>query len=290
MSNVLVALVRQGEDPMINPYEYLDYRQLLKDLYDYYKARQKGFSYRYIGERVGFTSAGFFTKILNGTANISQKTALSFAQMFRFTRHETRYFEQLVQYNQAKTYEEEKYHFEQLIAMRRTKIQTLTPEQYELFSHWYYVAIREMLDFTPFRGNADDLATKLVPSIKPKEARKAVQALEALGLIKRKPGGAYERTDAVVGTGENWKSMAIRTFQIETAELAADALRRIKPENREMATLTLSVSRSAFENIKERMKAMRKELLGIAQNDKNADCVYQVNLQLFPLTQIPAEK
>jgi uncharacterized protein (TIGR02147 family) len=269
---------------MINPYEYLDYRQLLKDQYDYYKARQKGFSYRYIGERVGFTSAGFFTKILNGTANISQKTALSFAQMFRFTRHETRYFEQLVQYNQAKSYEEKKYHFEQLLALRRTKIQTLTPEQYDLFSHWYYVAIRELLDCMPSKGNPEELASKLIPSIKPKQAKKALQALRSLGLVKRKPSGIYQRTDAVIGTGEDWESMAIRTFQIETAELAADALRRIKPELREMSTLTVSISESAFESMKERLQSVRKELLEIAKNDSKADRVCQVNLQLFPLT------
>ena len=47
---------------MIEPFEYLNYRKLLKDLYDERKAVNSNFSYRFIAQKVGFASAGFFTR------------------------------------------------------------------------------------------------------------------------------------------------------------------------------------------------------------------------------------
>ena len=269
---------------MILVYEYFDYRKLLKDLFDEQKEQNRYFSYRVLAEIVGFTSAGFFTKILQGTVNISSQKALAFAKAFHLTKLETRYFEQLVAFNQAKTHEERRYYFEQLIAARRTKVKTLTSEQYELFSEWYYVVIREILDFYPFYGNYKELGNMLQPAIHPNEVKKAIDTLEELGLIRKHPDGFYERTEEVISTGESWVSVAVTNFQLNTADLAKDAIQTVPKEAREASTLTLSISKSTFEEIRERIRAVRRELLEIAKKDVHADRIYHLNMHLFPVT------
>jgi uncharacterized protein (TIGR02147 family) len=273
----------------VNIFEYLDYRKLLKDLYEERKSQNPAFSYRFICMRAGLSSPGFLTKIMQGGVNVSTKTALDLARVLKMNRQETRYFELLVQYCQAKTHEEQRFYFEQLLAARQGRARVLEPAQYELFSRWYYVAIRELLDYYPFTGDYAELAAKLNPPVKPAEARKAIETLESLGLIARGPDGNYVRTDAVVSTGEQWKSIAVRNFQAETADLAKRALQSTDSADRDISTLTLSISGPTLEAMKDRIRQMRRELLEMARADQHADRVCQMNVYLFPLTSTPSK-
>jgi uncharacterized protein (TIGR02147 family) len=279
-----IYLQERGRRAMIDIFDYFDYRKLLKDLYNERKAANPFFSYRLIGSKVGFSSAGFFTKILQGRTNISLKIALEFAKLFKLKKHELHYFDLLVQFNQAKTHDEKKYFFEKLISMKQAKGKNLVPEQYELFSRWYYVVIREIVGLYPFYGNYKELAAMVVPAIKETEAKKAVLTLEKLGLVVKNPDGYYEQTDAVISTGDEWKSLGIQNFQIEAADLAKHAIRNIPKRERDISTLTLSISPKTLESIRERLKQFRRELLELARTDAFADRVHQVNIHVFPVS------
>jgi uncharacterized protein (TIGR02147 family) len=213
------------------------------------------------------------------------KSALSFALLFKLTKQETRYFEALVQFNQAQTHEEKKHFFELLISMKQTGGKNLVPQQYELFSTWYYVVIRELLNFYPFYGDYKELASMVVPPIRESEAKKAIAVLERLGLVTKNPDGCYEQTDAVISTGESWNSLAIEQFQIATAALAGSAIKSVPKEQRDISTCTLSISPKTLETIRERAKQFRKEILELARADRFADRIYHLNIHLFPVSQ-----
>ncbi len=269
---------------MISVYDYFDYRKFLRDTYLERKAANPLFSYRYIGGKVGFSSAGFFTKILRGTANISMKNALSFSKLFKMTKQETRYFEVLVQFNQAKTHESKRYFFEQLVSMRQTGGKNLAPHQYELFSAWYFVVVRELINFYPFYGDYKELASLVIPQIKESEARKAVAVLQKLGLITRHPDGCWEQTDTVISTGDSWTSLSVERFQREMADLAGKTLLTIPREQRDFSTCTLSISAKTLESVRERARQFRKEVLELARADQFADRIYHCNIHLFPVS------
>jgi uncharacterized protein (TIGR02147 family) len=67
-------------------HEYADYRPLLRDLYLERKRKDARFSYRFIANKAGFRSAGFFPQIIQGKSNVSIRTALSLAAVFRESR------------------------------------------------------------------------------------------------------------------------------------------------------------------------------------------------------------
>ncbi|MDD5676257.1 MAG: TIGR02147 family protein, partial [Chitinivibrionales bacterium] len=162
-------------------YEYINYRKLMADLYTDKKAQFAHFSYRYIAQKVGFTSAGFFTNILQGKRNISSENIFKFAQLFKLKRSETEYFELLVLFDQAKNHEQKKYYFEKILASKKSKIKITDRQHYEFYSKWYYTAVREVLDVYRFTGDYAELAKKISPSITPAEAKKAVGLLHAMG-------------------------------------------------------------------------------------------------------------
>jgi len=90
--------------------------------------------------------------------------------------------------------------------------------------------------------------------------------------------------------------MLLRNFHHSMIQIGQEALERYDPQDREISSLTLGVSNSSFENIKQRIKSFKEEILNMVVEDQSrfADRC-QLNFSCFPLvakekkTQ-PAEK
>lgn len=275
---------------MVDIFTYLDYRRFLHDVYAERKAKSKYFSYRYLAQKTGLKSVGFFTWILQGKRNLSPRLVLKFAEAFKLNKQETAYFELLVSYNQAKSHEEKKHYFDRIAAHKRPSAKIVDSNQYEFYEKWYYSAIREIIAIQPVKDDFAKLGKSLTPSISGTEARKAVELLEKLGLVAKNEAGFFVRNDSTISTGESWKSLAIAHFQLQTLDLAKQAMDRFPKSERDVSTLTLSCSLETFAAIRERLKGLRQELAEMVKNDPNPECVYQCNLQVFPLCKPMTEK
>lgn len=265
--------------------EYSDYRLLLKDLYAEQKRKDSKFSYRYIAMRAGFKSAGFFSQIIQGKSNVSVQTALRLGGVFKLKGQELEYFENLVNFNQAKTQVDKEHFFHRLLNMKRGKPKTLEAGQYELFTKWYYLAVRELISFTRFKDDFRELADALIPRISVAEAKEAIKVLEKLGLI-RKHAGYYERVDAAMTTGDKWKSLAITQFQMSALDLAKGSYHSVPGKHRSHSTLTLSLSEPEFQRIRQEISSLRKKILELAKNAPAPDRVYQVTFNVYPLSKV----
>jgi uncharacterized protein (TIGR02147 family) len=51
------------------------------------------------------------------------------------------------------------------------------------------------------------------------------------------------------------------------------------------SSVTFSVSKKDFEEIQEEIRRARRKIMEIAKNSENPDRVYQLNVQLFPMTE-----
>ncbi len=87
---------------MINIFEYLNYREFLKDAYEERHASDWRFSHRYIADKAGFDSS-MFNKILQGKRNLTERMVEIFASIFCGDDREKSYFANMVSFNQAKT-------------------------------------------------------------------------------------------------------------------------------------------------------------------------------------------
>ncbi len=264
-------------------FEYLEYRDYLKDFYDYHKKKSSFFSFRYFGNKTDI-DASFLVKVMQKQMHISNKTIPSLTAFFKLDENEAEYFELLVSYNKAKSQNDIKLYFEKLLSFRSPFVRTLVAEQYEFFKDWYNIALYELLTFHPYKGTIKQLASKLNPPITVPEARKAIKLLQKLTLVKKDSDGVLTVVNKLVTTGENWESIAIRNFQKKMIQLSEEAIDRFPKENRDISTVTVSLSKEQVENMKERIHSMRKELLEMADKESKADDVFQVNFQVFPLT------
>jgi uncharacterized protein (TIGR02147 family) len=278
-----------GAPFMKNVFEYLEYREYLRDHYEYNKSTHSFFSYRYISGKTGL-DASFYVKVLQKQLHISDKAIGNLVTFLKFNKKEAEYFRQLVKFNRAKQQDKTKLYFEKLIELREPRISTLDAAKYEFFNKWYYVTIRELLAYYKFSGDYQALAAKLNPPITAVQAKKAIELLEQLGLIRKNAKGEYALTDQFVSTGESWSSIAIENFQREVIALAGTSISRIAKPNRETSTVTVSISRACFESMKERLREVRKELLEMARLDENPQAVFQVNFQIFPVTGVDDDK
>ena len=270
---------------MMDIFLYTDFRKYLYDFYEAEKKRNPHFSHRYIAQKVGFSSSGFFSKIIQGKTNISNELALRFADFLKLKKNEADYFGLLVLFNQAKSHADKKRWFEKIVAFSKSKVKIVEVSQYKFFEKWYYVAIRELMAFFPFRGDYKQLAKMMDPPISPSQAKKAVRLLEHLDLIKKDENGVYSLSDVLISTGYDAKTLAINNFQLATLDLAKESIDRFTKEERDISTLTLSFSKEIYETIHERLKGFRREILELVKNDPGrVDKVYQVNFQIFPLS------
>lgn len=264
-------------------WQYLDYRQFLKDFYEYEKSRLSVFSYRYFANKTE-TDPSFLVKVLQREKHLADRHIAPLAKYLGLDAKATEYLGLLLSFNKAKRDQEAKVLFEKLTALRPLQIHTLEATRYEFFSQWYHVALWELLSFFPFHGDFEQLATKFCPAITPTKAKRALEVLERLQLVERRKDGAWIAKHGLITTGEEWKSMAIRTFQRDSIQLAENALDQIPKEDRDISTVTLSLSKATFDVVREKLRAMRQELLEISEHEAKKDAVYQFNLQIFPLT------
>jgi uncharacterized protein (TIGR02147 family) len=269
---------------MVSILDYLDYREFLRDYYAEQKHAKPCFSHRYFCRRAGFKTSNVLKLVMEFKRNLSRTGIIKFTRALGLTKREGRYFETLVLYNQAKDPKEKSDYLSELLEMKRkAEVRLVGPEHYSVYSEWYTMAVREMVELPGYDGTDEWIAQRICPSMSAKDVREAIDALGRAGLLRKDRGGTWKAADAAITTPVEVHSREIAHFNREMIRLAIEASFRFPKEHREISGLTLRISKDGFAQIKQRIVEFKKELLETAIGDKNADRVYQFNVQFFPL-------
>ncbi|MCB9497697.1 MAG: TIGR02147 family protein [Fibrobacteria bacterium] len=273
---------RENSNPDV--FQFTDYRKYLREFYEERKRRDRRVSHRWIAQRVGFRSSGLFAQILTGLTNLSEAMVERFVPFLGLGTEEAEYFRHLVRFNQAKSYRAKRDALELLLKYDQVRVRTLEASQYEYYGSWVPSAVRAVLGFGGFQGDFAELGRRLEPSVSAAEAKKSVELLERLGLVRRSPDGVWEVMDGFISSGSETTGVALRNYHIAVMDLAREALERFPREVRNASTVTVGVSARGWETISRRIDELRREILEIARDEEDADRVYQVNIHAFPLT------
>lgn len=263
-------------------FDYLDFVKYLRDYYEARHAIDRWFSYRYIQSKTGI-DPGYLYKIFQGKKSLSQKKVPAIAKMLGFSKREKEYFTLLVMYGQAKSNESIRLYFEKMLQFREVPVRTMLAGEYEYYTKWYYAAIRQILSIIRFSGDFEALARMMVPAISSSEAKKSVNLLCKLGLVEKLSDGNYRTVDKFLSTGENWHSIAVRRFQQETIELANKALDSVPKEQRDISTVTITLTKEAFNEARERIRQFRQDMIELVNMEGDPEGVYHVNIQMIPI-------
>jgi uncharacterized protein (TIGR02147 family) len=264
-------------------FTYTDYRAFLRDFFEERREENAFFSLRYSQQKTGL-DAGNLVKILQGERHLPKRYIDPFIELCGLKGRRALYFSVLVRYSRTKSNVEAREHFEQLAELKRAPSRTIESQQYDYFKSWHYAALRSLLDYYDFKGDYGALGAQLDPPVSPTEAKRAIEVLRSLGLIEKHAGGVFKPTDKIVTTGERWQSFAIESLQERIIELGRESLKRFPKERRDISTVTMSISSDDFRKIRTIIQECRRQILKVVHESEKAEGVYQLTMQLFPLT------
>jgi uncharacterized protein (TIGR02147 family) len=206
------------------------------------------------------------------------------AEVLGLQAEEVEYLEALVDYQQAASAEEKSRRLEALLTRKEIKLDLVGKDKFELYREWYHSAIRELLFFFRFQGDYAALAKKLNPPITVPQAKASIRLLQALELIKPDESGCLRPASPLIKKDTSVQSLLMKDYFRKKLELGIQALERFDKEDRDISSMTVSLSRAAFQTARAELQGLRKKFLKLAEREQRPEHVYQINFQVFPIT------
>ncbi|MEZ4239620.1 MAG: TIGR02147 family protein [Myxococcota bacterium] len=267
-------------------YEYLDFRAYLGDWFSAKKAANPRFSHRAFARRAGQKSPSLLHHVIEGRRNLTPATTEAFAAALQLATAEADFFGLLVALGQAATDAERNAAWERIAATRRFReARRIEGDGFEYLSRWYYPAIRELAARPDFREDPEWIAQAVRPKITAARARRAVEVIVALGLWVRGDDGRLRRSDASVVTPHEVVGLAVHNYHHGMIERAREAIDAFDPEERHLGAVTVAVPEALVPELKRQVAAFQERILDLCDAAPDSDRVYQLNIQLFPLSE-----
>ncbi len=272
---------------MVSIFEFIDYRHFLAAVFDQFKSENPSFSFRSFARMAGSSSPNYLQLIKNRKLNISNSAIYALSIALKLSRTEEEYFEAIVNFDHARTNVEKDKFFKRILQSRQMtgKVQTLLKEQYEFFSHWYIPVIRELVVSDAYSGDPEWIAKKIVPPVSVAQVHKGIALLEKLGMIvPRGEGKPWLQQHSLVKTESEVVSLAVTQYHQNMIRLAGEAIERFDASSRDIRSVTIGISASGYVEIKKKLEQFWMELLHFAESQKEIDQVFQINMQMFPIS------
>jgi uncharacterized protein (TIGR02147 family) len=264
-------------------FNYYDYRQFLSDLVAWRRHESSVFSHRYIVQKAGFKSPTALKHVIDGKRNLSLEAANRFAGALKIEGIARHYFLTLVLFNQSESLAEQEKYLNELIELKRAEDPSrLDEDRFEVLSQWYHLAVREIVDLPDFKNSAKWIARVLCPQITPFEASQSLLLLRRLGLLT-KVDGKLRPSERTLATKSQVHSVKAIDFHRQMIQRGAESITRFQSDLREISGTTLRLSRQDVANVRMLLREFRRKMLTLAANSNDADQIYQLNFQFFPL-------
>jgi uncharacterized protein (TIGR02147 family) len=158
----------------------------------------------------------------------------------------------------------------------------------EVLTRWYIAAMHEYGSCAGFQADPEWLAPRLRPAITPEQAAHGLEVLRALGMLEERDGKTVSVPGSFV-TPHEVASMAAVSYHVAMLDRAREALLRIAAPERHFSAITVAISPTMLPELKREIDLFQERLLERCDGSTAPRLtVYQVNLNLFPLT-IPSE-
>lgn len=261
---------------------YTDYRQFLKDFYADRKRRSATFSHRQFCLKAGIRSPSLLREVSEGRRNLTESSTQQFIKGLGLTETDAKYFASLVQYNQTQDPVARQQWLDSLRGLQqRVQAKFVPLDRHEFYSRWYLPVLRELAVQRSWGRDFGALAQAVRPAITETEAEQGIELLERMGFLETFEAG-WIQPDPALTTGSEVDSMAVRSGNRQFAELGFLSIEEVPPTQRDVSTMVLGVGKDGFRRIKEEIRLFKERVARIAEDDKDADRVFALNVQLVP--------
>jgi uncharacterized protein (TIGR02147 family) len=273
---------QDGYTCIVDPlHEAIDYRPWLRQGLKNLRRRHPSRTSRALAEILDVDPA-HLSRVLAGRKHIATRHIPDLCKFLNLSRPDSRYFEALVRCNTATDPSDANRHFLAMQAMRGAFQRTIQDDAHDYFLSWIHPVMRTLLSLIEFRGLGwIRLASLFRSRITPEQAQESVELLLRLGLLETDGRGILRPSPGTVSSGDNWMGPAVHGFQRQTLALSSELLETLPREERDISTLTLPSSRQRMDELRDKIRQFRQDLMTWARDLPEEDCVMQLNIQLF---------
>ncbi|CAE81069.1 hypothetical protein predicted by Glimmer/Critica [Bdellovibrio bacteriovorus HD100] len=275
--------------------DYMNYRQFLADFYLFKRKASKGslraYTYAVFSAAANIKSPNYLKMIIEGKRNLSDDMIGKFGKALGFMKDQTEEFRLLVQFTQAMDPAERNMYLKKLSEHRvagKLKSGEIDRKTWEKVPNWVAWIIYAMIDQDGVSFDTATLKKLLRGKASEDEIDNALTTLITSGDLRRdEVTGELKKARSLTESPEEIPVALVRKLQSQLMYLGLESLYQDQPTEREFGTLTLSLTKSEFEEIKFKLRQMRKALHkdnSIARMKDKGERVYQLNIQLFPVT------
>ena len=264
--------------------EYKDYRQYMREFYEERK-RSSYFTWREFASLSGFVSPTYLKLVCDGKTRLSKPGVAKVARAMGLEGFDYTYFALLVKFGNAKNEVEKESALQELEReARMNKIRIVDADAIRYDASPMYPIVRELAPLMP-AATFGEMASKIKTAATAVDVREVLQFLVRADLLRRREDGSYEQTQKAVKGSKEAIPFAIRGMNRKMAELAVDSIAGDSADKRHFSSVTMGIDGPTYERISREVDDFRKRIVSMANECQKIDQVYQLNLQVFPLTE-----
>ncbi|MEN0059107.1 MAG: TIGR02147 family protein [Bdellovibrio sp.] len=275
--------------------DYMDYRQFLSDFYKFKRKSSKGslraYNYAVFSAAANIKSPNYLKMIIEGKRNLSDDMIGKFGKALGFMKEQVEELRLLVHFTQATDPAERNMYLKKLSEHRvSSKLRSgeIDRKTWEKVPNWVTWMVYAMVDQEGVTFDTATLKSLFRGKASEEEIENALNTLISSGELRRDENtGEIKKNRTLIESPEDVPVALVRKLQSQLMYLGLESLYQDQPTEREFGTLTLSLTKTEFEEIKFKLRQMRKSLHkdnSIARMKGKGERVYQLNIQLFPVT------
>lgn len=260
----------------LSVYRYQDYRRYLCDLIDLRKSRQPAYSRKIFARAIGFSSDAGLNMVLSGKRELRSPYLDRCIDNLNLPLNERLYFEAMVRAG----------------GLTPAKRSSLLKEVELLAGTWeapqmeagiriidFYI-VQQILCLFNVHVAADQIKALFRYEIPLAEVERILLWMLDRGYVDCK-NHSYKILKSVFMTKDEYPNTSFRKAHVDAMALAAQALNSDAVADREFQTYFFTVKQKNFQDIKERIKRLTREIISEFESDRGADSVVQMHFNLF---------
>ncbi len=272
---------------------YTDFRQYLKDVYGYRRRTEstglRAYSYSAFSAAADIKSPNYLKLIIEGRRNLSDDMIMRFARALRLQKAESEEFRALVHYGQATEPIQRNHYLKELADLRARRSFAsgeISQEAFDKVPGWMGWVLFAMVEQYGVSFDPDELYRLMRAKTSPEDIRGELKKLVDNGGLREETGRFVKGRD-LIESPQDLPVEVIRKLQAELIYLGIESLFKDSPKEREFGAMTIAMTQAEFEQVRFELRQLRKRIqkdLMVKRETTKGERVYQMNIQLFPVT------
>jgi uncharacterized protein (TIGR02147 family) len=266
----------------------LSVQELLQHIYEELKEQLPRYSYRAFSRDLGFGETNYLHLICSQKRPLSLRSAQQVVNHLGLHAERRTWFLSLVAHNGARDVAKRTEGINKAFEVRQKTIQNdLTRDEMEFFGKWYHPVVREMVGRADFKPEPRWIAAQLRPRITADQAKQSLDLLVRLGYIECSDDNSWRLTHSHIRVPEGANHLSIHKYHQEMLSLSELSLTEVDKNERDLSALTVMLSAHQIAEVKQLLRETRRKIVEISEQASSENNIFQLNMQLFPVTGRP---